>query len=97
MARRLNDEVSRPPQVTRPHDGDNSPMATRRNVVLPEPLGPIRIVGAPCEMWIEMRSRMVTPPTIIPTSGNSIGKSADAPRFIPRSAHRHGERPEPGR
>ena len=36
-----------PPQVMRPRVTGISPMAARNSVVLPEPFGPIRTVGAP--------------------------------------------------
>src|SRR5690242_18271174 len=76
MARRFGTPIAWPPQLRPPRDGARSPMARRSSVVLPEPFGPISIVGAPSESVRVMRSRMVTAPTVTLTSWNSIGRLA---------------------
>ena len=75
MALRAGGEIARPPHVMRPREGGIRPMAARKRVVLPEPLGPIRTVGGPARMLIEIRSRIVTSPARIPTSENTMGRS----------------------
>ena len=73
-------------------------MAARKRVVLPDPLGPIRTVGAPAEIWIEIPSRIVTPPARIPTSESKMGRSeAGIAVLIPSSVRRHGALPRPER
>jgi hypothetical protein len=73
-------------------------MAARSSVVFPEPLGPMRIVGAPAEKVIETHSRTVTLPARIPTSENLMGKSDACVRtLILRSVRWRGARPMPGR
>jgi len=89
MARRVGAEIPHPPQVIWPRDAGRSPIADRSRVVFPEPLGPIRTVGAPAENAIEIPSSNATPPARIPTSEKRIGKSEVSTRtFSPRSAQR---------
>jgi hypothetical protein len=98
IARRVGDDTFRPPQVMRPRDTGRSPIATRRRVVLPEPLGPISTVGAPAEKVSEISSRTATPLLTIPTSEKQIGKSESSVRtLILRSALRRDARPMPVR
>ena len=69
----------------------------RRNVVFPEPFGPITTVGAPGDVLIvmEIRSKTFTAPELIWTSENTtIGKSSGgsphthpAMRFAQRVGH----------
>jgi len=47
IARRLGRPRPCPPQVTRPREGVMRPKAVRSKVVLPDPFGPMRTVGAP--------------------------------------------------
>src|ERR1700688_808481 len=98
MALRVGGDTSQTPQVMRPRAAGSSPIAARRRVVFPEPLGPIRTVGAPAEKLIEMLSKIVTPPARIPTSENTMGRSeARARTLILRRARRHDARPTPAR
>jgi len=61
MARRVGGDSSRPSQIMCPREGGMRPMAARRSVVLPDPLGPIKTVGAPGRILNETRSRIATP------------------------------------
>ena len=99
MARRKGGDFARPPQVIRPRDGASSPIAARSNVVLPEPFGPIRMVGAPALNVSVTQSRIATLRARIETSSNTIGRSVSGARIglIPRSVRRRGARPRPVR
>src|SRR5690606_40266005 len=79
-----------PPQVTWPFVTGIRPIATRSKVVLPDPFGPIRNVGAPGSIDSATWSRMVTAPATTVTRSRTMGRSEAGARMVtPRSAPRH--------
>ena len=88
IARAKGADCATPPQVTWPLDGAINPMAVRRKVVFPEPLGPISTVGAPAPITSYICRRICDPPAPTLTFENSMGKSEMAASLFIRQTVR---------
>src|SRR5580704_7176849 len=82
MARRLPSVWSWLPHVTRPRLGGTRPMARRISVLLPEPLGPIRTVGAPPRNATDICATIGTWPASSETLSRTMGNSFDGARMV---------------
>src|SRR5689334_8416273 len=98
MAHRSGAITARPPRLTLPCDGCKRPIRRRSNVVLPEPFGPMRTVGAPAGIVSDTSSRSSLPRTVTLTLSSVMGNSSLGARMVSagesfaRAADRPGQR-----